>query len=128
MSLDEWRWYTMLAYRTGGGPFVPREEGEEPQPARGSGGDRELMRRLLVKQLEAARDEEAGDADWIALLEAEVARLEEAREWPWSQGLPARVRDSLAERAEDLQLAHCAAAEDVEMEEVQQDGVTVRVQ
>ncbi len=132
MSLEEWRWYTVLAYRTAGGSFVSEGTDPERSDARGGGGDRELLRRTLDLQLEAARaaGAEAVGADWLAALEAESLRLDEpdGSGWPWTAGLPARVAESMQPAASDLIATHCRHAEEFELDEVEQDGVTVRVQ
>jgi hypothetical protein len=131
MTLEEWRWYTVLAYRAGGGAF--RREGTEADRRNvlGSGGDRELARRALVAQLEAARaaGPEAVGADWIAALEAEAQRLDDAQErtWPWDGGLPERVRESLAVHEQRLRELHCTGGEEFELDEIEKDGVSIQV-
>lgn len=132
MSLAEWRWYTVLAYRSGGGSFLPEGVGTERGIAqRGDRGDRELLRRTLMLQLEAARaaGAETVGSDWLAALEAEVLRLDdpEAKGWPWQAGLPDRVRESLQPAAAELVSTFCEAGEQFEIKEVQQDGMSVRV-
>jgi hypothetical protein len=130
MSLDEWRWYVALAYRTGGGAY--RAEGVRPNRAAASfpGGQGELVRRALQRQLEAARaaGPEVVGADWLEQLEAEAARLDEApRAWAWGEGLPERVRASLEPRADDLRRLHCPHAEDMELDDVERKGMSVQV-
>ena len=131
MSLEEWRWYTVLAYRSAGGAFVREGVDPEREDARGGGNDHELVRRTLVAQLEAARaaGPEAVGADWLALLEAEVARFDEpdATGWPWPDGLPERVRESLAGEEQRLRELHCTGSEDIELDQIERDGVSVQV-
>lgn len=131
MTLEEWRWYTVLAYRAGGGAFRRDGTPAEGPNVKGSGGDRELARRTLLAQLEAAREAgpEAVGADWIAALEAEAQRLDEAEErtWPWDGGLPEPVRESLAVQAPRLRELHCTGAEEFELDEIEQDGMSVQI-
>lgn len=130
MTLDEWRWYTVLAYRAGDGAFR-REERSEDRPEQSGSGHRELARRTLLAQLEAARaaGPEAVGGDWIAALEAEAQRLDDAEErtWPWDGGLPERVRESLAVREQRLRELHCSGTEEFELDEIEKDGVSIQV-
>jgi hypothetical protein len=132
MSLEEWRWYTVLAYRSAQGSHRSARLPEGRAGGLSRGGDQELVRRTLVAQLEAARaaGPEQVSAEWLELLEAEVGRLEEPRTrgWPWPETLPDAVAESLSPFADELRATHCPHAEQFEFEEVQQDGVSIRVQ
>jgi len=118
VGLGEYTYIYVVAYAAG-----ERERGRDAQVGR------ILSRRVrdgFIGMLTRQRDLLGGDPEAAAVLESEIEALrDDAGRWPWQEGLPGSITDSLRDRADELARLDCPHEAEFALGRARREGMSI---